>query len=50
MKVFVTGVGGQLGFDFVYELKKRGYEAVGSDILDEISIKATPHNLCAVLP
>ena len=35
MKVFVTGVGGQLGFDVVNELKKRGYEAVGSDILDE---------------
>ncbi|MDE5558719.1 MAG: dTDP-4-dehydrorhamnose reductase [Ruminococcus sp.] len=35
MKAFVTGVGGQLGFDVVSELKKRGYEAVGSDILDE---------------
>lgn len=35
MKVFITGVGGQLGYDVVYELKKRGYEAVGSDILDE---------------
>ena len=29
MKVFVTGVGGQLGFDVVNELKKRGYEAIG---------------------
>ena len=27
MKVFVTGVGGQLGFDVVNELKKRSYEA-----------------------
>ena len=35
MKAFVTGVGGQLGFDVVNELKKRGYEAVGSDILNE---------------
>lgn len=35
MRIFVTGVGGQLGYDVVYELKKRGYEAVGSDILDE---------------
>ena len=35
MKVFVTGVGGQLGFDVVGELKKRGYTAIGSDILDE---------------
>ena len=38
MKVFVTGVGGQLGFDCVAELKKRGYEAVGSDILDKENI------------
>lgn len=35
MKAFVTGVGGQLGYDVVNELKKRGYTAVGSDILDE---------------
>jgi len=34
MKVFVTGVGGQLGFDVMNELTARGYEAVGSDILD----------------
>ena len=32
MKVFVTGVNGQLGHDCVNELKKRGYEAIGSDI------------------
>lgn len=32
MKVFVTGVGGQLGHDVVNELDKRGHEAVGSDI------------------
>ena len=25
MKAFVTGVGGQLGYDVVNELKKRGY-------------------------
>ena len=37
MKVFVTGVGGQLGFDVVNELKKRSYEAIGSDILDEVA-------------
>ena len=35
MKAFVTGVGGQLGYDVVNELKKRGYTAVGSDILEE---------------
>ena len=32
MKVFVTGVKGQLGFDVVNELNKRGHEAVGVDI------------------
>lgn len=32
MKVFVTGVAGQLGHDVVNELAKRGHEAVGSDL------------------
>lgn len=32
MKVFVTGVKGQLGYDVVNELEKRGMEAVGVDI------------------
>lgn len=32
MKIFVTGVGGQLGHDTILELEKRGYEGVGSDI------------------
>ncbi len=32
MKVFVTGVGGQLGHDVVNNLAARGHEAVGSDI------------------
>lgn len=32
MKVFVTGVGGQLGHDVVNELNRRSYESVGSDI------------------
>ena len=32
MKVFVTGVGGQLGHDVMNELAKRGYGGVGSDI------------------
>lgn len=36
MKVFVTGVGGQLGHDVMNELQKRGHEAVGSDILPEL--------------
>lgn len=37
MKVFVTGVGGQLGHDVINELYKRGYEGVGSDIQPEYS-------------
>ena len=32
MKVFVTGVAGQLGHDVMNELNKRGYEGIGSDI------------------
>lgn len=35
MKVFVTGVGGQLGHDVMNELAKRGHEGVGSDIAAE---------------
>ena len=35
MKVFVTGVGGQLGFDVINELKNRGHQAIGSDIIDK---------------
>lgn len=34
MKVFVTGVNGQLGHDVMNELYKREYEATGSDIAD----------------
>lgn len=37
MKVFVTGVNGQLGHDVVNELTKRGYEAIGSDIQESYS-------------
>lgn len=36
MKVFVTGVGGQLGHDLMKELTKRGHEVIGSDILPEL--------------
>ena len=32
MKVFVTGIGGQLGHDVVNELQQRGHESIGSDI------------------
>ena len=34
MKVFVTGVAGQLGHDVVNELKKRGHVAIGSDVVE----------------
>lgn len=37
MKVFVTGVKGQLGYDVVKELERRGITAVGVDI-DEMDI------------
>ena len=37
MKVLVTGVKGQLGYDVVRELEKRGHTAVGVDI-DEMDI------------
>ena len=32
MKVFVTGVGGQLGHDVVNEIERRGHQSIGSDI------------------
>lgn len=32
MKAFVTGIGGQLGYDVMLELARRGHEAVGSDL------------------
>lgn len=35
MKIFVTGVCGQLGHDVMLEIKKRGYEGIGSDIHPE---------------
>ena len=37
MKVFVTGVGGQLGYDVMKELASRGHEMIGSDILPEVA-------------
>ena len=37
MKIFVTGVCGQLGHDVVNNAAARGYEAVGSDIQSEYS-------------
>ena len=45
MRVLVTGVKGQLGYDVVNELEKRGHEAVGvdieeMDITDAVAVKA----------
>ena len=37
MKVFVTGVAGQLGHDVMNELHKRGHVGVGSDLAPEYS-------------
>lgn len=43
MRVFVTGVGGQLGHDVMDELARRGIEAVGSDIHETLD---TPYAYC----
>jgi len=48
MKVFVTGVGGQLGHDVMNELHKRGYEGVGSDIAPEYSGVADGSAVCSM--
>jgi dTDP-4-dehydrorhamnose reductase len=46
MKVLVTGVKGQLGFDVVNELNKRGHEAVGVDIAEmDITDGASVHKV-----
>lgn len=62
MKAFVTGVCGQLGYDVMNELAKRGYEAIGSDIkmsadmkypyirLDIIDIEAVMNAVSAFKP
>ena len=34
MKVLVTGVGGQLGYDVMNEIARRGYIGIGTDIVD----------------
>ena len=43
MKVFVTGVSGQLGYDVMNELAARGYECYGSDVLPKEKI-TLPYN------
>ena len=37
MRFFVTGVGGQLGHDVMNELKKRGFDGIGSDVAEQYS-------------
>ena len=37
MKVLVTGVGGQLGYDVMNELAKRGHEGIGTDLAEAYS-------------
>ena len=48
MKVFVTGVGGQLGHDVMNELAKRGYEGIGSDIAPQYSGVQDSSAVCAM--
>lgn len=38
MKVFVTGAAGQLGYDVMAQLRRRGHEAIGSDVLENEGI------------
>ncbi|MBE5768895.1 MAG: dTDP-4-dehydrorhamnose reductase [Clostridiales bacterium] len=47
MKVFVTGVNGQLGHDVVNELLARGVEAIGSDITPAYSGAQDGTAVCA---
>ena len=41
MKVFVTGISGQLGHDVMNELNKRGHESIGSDLNEGICLDIT---------
>lgn len=36
MKIFVTGIAGQLGHDLLIELSGRGHEVIGSDVLPSV--------------
>lgn len=49
MKVFVTGVAGQLGHDVMNELSRRGHEGVGSDLAPEYSDLAEAAPVAAML-
>lgn len=41
MKVLVTGANGQLGWDMIIELKKRGHEPIATDIVDSFEQECT---------
>ena len=43
MKVLVTGVGGQLGYDVIRELLKRNYDVIGSDIIEKSPFDNLPY-------
>jgi len=48
MKIFVTGVGGQLGHDVMNELAQRGLEGIGSDIALEYAGVQDGTAVCAM--
>lgn len=52
MKVFVTGVHGQLGYDVVNECRRRGYDVIGVDIeeMDITDEKAVERVITAACP
>ena len=49
MRIFVTGVAGQLGHDVVNELAKRGHEAIGSDIAPQYGGIQDGTDVCTAL-
>ena len=48
MKVFVTGISGQLGHDVMNELHHRGFEGIGSDIAPDYSGIADGSPVCTM--
>lgn len=48
MKVLVTGVGGQLGHDVMNELKKRGHDAIGTDVQGDCDLNLDITDAAAV--
>lgn len=51
MKILVTGVGGQLGYDAVNELSRRGHTPIGTDIVDKNDLQLfDPSSPAASLP